>query len=96
MKGRIRQWKITSSNRKLAYQNIRNRKASKIYLEWSKREIPIIPRIYFPKQIDNEPDNQKHFRKKLASGKLTTKSEILNLHSKQYEHKYRKVYDEML
>ena len=92
IKGRmIRQWKINLNQRKLAHWNVlRNKETSKIYLEWSKSETPIIPRKYFPKLIDNEPENQKRLREKLAVEKLITESEIPYLRSQQYQQKYEK------
>ncbi|WP_179116223.1 hypothetical protein, partial [Solemya velum gill symbiont] len=85
-------WARSLNERKQAFWNMyRNDKISKIYLNWTQKEKPILPKKFIIKEIEGECKKETEIRANFALNRLNTEILLLDARKIRYEDTYNSI-----
>ncbi|WP_179115190.1 hypothetical protein, partial [Solemya velum gill symbiont] len=85
------------NERKQAFWNMyRNDKISKIYLNWTQKEKPILPKKFIIKEIEGECKKETEIRANFALNRLNTEILLLDARKIRYEDTYNSIDEAMI
>ncbi|OOY96781.1 hypothetical protein BOW19_11455, partial [Solemya velum gill symbiont] len=90
-------WARSLNERKQAFWNMyRNDKISKIYLNWTQKEKPILPKKFIIKEIEGECKKETEIRANFALNRLNTEILLLDARKIRYEDTYNSIDEAMI